>query len=219
MFFSKIALFFSISFLFFCSCVNIPYEDDKGFLNSAQANSFEFLVYANGKVCKDMDDQVGLCSKRIKNNDNLEFKIDPLEYAYRLNVTCTKELNANFTRDYPEKTTIKFSITPAQYQSVKTFVCIGEIFPTDRPDEISFKWQIRVEITDQKYLGREQIFIQKKGKQSYLVLGQNARLSKVSYNGKIHSYKNDAIVHIPEDAKDLKASSESYMGRFNYFGY
>lgn len=201
-----------------CSCINIPYHADEGFLNSAQANSFEFLVYVNNKPCKDMDGLIGLCSKRIKSNENVEFKIDPLQYSYRLNVTCTKELQYNFTKDYPANAVQKFIIPSAQYQGLKTFVCIGEIFPTDRPEEISFKWQIRVEITDQKYAYREQIYKMKKGLFNYLVFGQNAKYSRAFYKGKWHYHKNRAWIMIPRNV-EIIASSESEMGRFNYFGY
>lgn len=203
------------------ACVKIPYQDDKGFINSAQANSFEFLVLVNGKVCKDMDGIVGMCSKRVKSTDSLEFKIEPLEYAYRLKVVCSKEIGVNFTRDYPANTPVTFTITPTDYQEVKTFVCIGELFPTDRPEEISFKWQIRVEVIDAKYLKREEIFVQETGGDRYLVLGQNARLSKVYINGKLHEHREKAIIKLPRKAvvAEVKAMSESYMGRFNYFGF
>jgi hypothetical protein len=203
------------------ACVKIPYHDDKGFLNSAQANSFEFLVYVNGRVCKDMDGIVGMCSKRLKSTDSIEFKIEPLDYAYRVKVTCSKELGVNFTRDYPANTHVTFTITADDYQEVKTFVCIGELFPTDRPEEISFKWQIRVEVIDAKYLKREEIFVQETEGGRYLVLGQNARLSKVYINGKFYEHKEKAIVKLPKKSveAEVKAMSESYMGRFNYFGF
>jgi hypothetical protein len=166
-----------------------------------------------------MDGIVGMCSKRIKSNEILEFKIEPLEYAYRLSLTCSKELNANFTKDYLANTEIKFSLAPDNYQSVKTFVCIGELFPVDRDEEISFKWQIRVEIVDQNYLARENIYVQERDKSKYLVLGQNAKYSKVYFDGKFKSYEKRAVVKIPKEVKDIKASSESYMGRFNYYGF
>lgn len=201
-----------------CSSMNIPYKNDTGFLNSAQANSFEFLVYINGKPCKDMDGLIGLCSKRIKNNENIEFSIDPLQYPYRLSLICTKELQFNFTKDYPADMANKFIITPIQYQGLKTFVCIGEIFPADRPEEISSKWQIRVEIVDQKYSNREEIYKIKKKWFTYLVFGQNAKYAKAYYYDRWHYYKKNTMVIIPSD-ENILASSESDTGRFNYFGY
>lgn len=192
-----------------CSCQPIKYQADLGFLNSAQANSPEYLVKINGKYCKDMDGQIGLCAKRIKSNEKIRFIMDKRAYSYRLNVGCSSLVDFNLSVDVLENAVFEFSIDPEAFKEAKSFTCIGEIFPQDRKEEISAFWHTRFVVVDENYQGRESIYSQ----DGILVLGQNAKYSLLNEDKIIKkkaSVKSDGVE---------KAYSESETMRFNYYGY
>lgn len=192
-----------------CACKDIKYKPDIGFIPSAQANSPEFLVKINGSVCKDMDNQVGLCSKRISSDKALSFKMDVRPYAYRLNVECSAVINFSLSRDIPSGQSAEFSIEPSQFSEAKSFTCIGEIFPQDREEEVSAFWHARFLVFDKNYQGREEIY----PLGADLILGQNAKYTLLNEQ-KFLTKK------VKTDLKGVqKAYSESESMRFNYYGY
>jgi hypothetical protein len=200
-------------FLLFVACTTIPYQDDTGFLVSAQANSPEFPVYLNGSLCKDVDGNAGLCSKRIKSTDNLTIHFDAQTYAYQLTMSCTSPMDiaaATVAVNQP----FDLVITPAQMASLPSFVCIGEIFPADRNSPVSAKFEIRVVVYDSNYLAREAITFEKKGLDNYLVLGQYARSAWVNDGSGWKQYTKTTEVKIP-DPTTVQAYSESFSMRFN----
>lgn len=198
--------------LLLLSCSPIKYESDIGFLNSAQANSMEYLVRVNGAACKDMDGGIGLCAKRVASDKPIAFKMDAREYAYRFNLQCTSTINSDFSIDIQKEKPLEFSITPEKFAAVKSFTCIGEVFPQDRDQEVSANWSVRVVVVDSAYLPREIIYSETDGKKSYLVMGKHAKY--VSVGGKIA--KSSTRVKV-EDI-NIEAYSESERMRFNYSG-
>lgn len=192
-----------------CACKGINYHSDIGFLNSAQANSPEYLVNINGSYCKDMDGGIGLCAKRIKSGSDISFKLDPRPYSYRLNVTCTSTVNFRLTVDVDKDQRFSFKIPPEAYRDLLSFTCIGEVFPSDREESISAFWHSRFVVIDQAYQAREQIY----PSGEYLVLGQNAKYSLINEEIQL---KNKATYKIQNPKR---AYSESQLMRFNYWGY
>lgn len=195
------------------SCQNLKYQSDIGFLNSAQANSAEYLVMINGKHCVDMDRKVGLCAKRIKSDRSLDFSLEPKPYNYRFTLTCSSSIDSNFSIDIIKNQKYSFSIEPDKFSNVRSFTCIGEIFPNDRDQEVSANFQVRVVIVDSEYIEREIIYEKPKKRKNYVILGKHAKYSNV--NGKI--YKEKTAVKV--DSRRIKAYSESERMRFNYYGY
>lgn len=203
----KIAL---LALFVLTSCQSINYEADFGFLNSAQANSMEYFTLVNGSPCKDMDGKIGLCAKRIKSDQALQFKMDAKEYSYRFNLTCTSSLNADFSIDVEKGKVYEFSIPSDKFSNVRSFTCIGEIFPHDRDQEVSANWSVRVIVVDSEYLERELVYkTTRKGKE-FLVFGKHARY--VTVNGK--RYEKKPMV----EYKGGPGYSESERMRFNYWG-
>lgn len=198
-----------LSLLSLVACSPLEYKDDIGFLNSAQANSMEYLAKINGKVCKDVDGQVGLCAKRISNAENAIFTFDARPYSYRLNVKCTKELNFELSVDVLENKAFTFTIPKGNYSELLSFTCIGEVFPEDRDGQVSASFQVRFIVYDSQYRMREQIYFEG----SNIVLGQHAKYALV--DGKAHSKKT----YLKLKKKPVMAYSESKMMRFNYYGY
>lgn len=201
------------------SCASLKYSDDVGFLVSAQADSPEFPVFINGKICKDTDGIPGLCSKRIRSNEPLVIKMDPRPYAYTIRMACTKELGESQAFAVPKNAPFEHAIAPEKFSSLKSFICIGEIFPDDRDLPISAKWEFRAKVEDRIYAQRETPYIRAKGKKNYLVLGQYAKFSNVFDEGQWKAYKEKTIVEIKGDPAKVVAYSESFNCRFNSIGF
>lgn len=196
--------------LFACSCRSIKYKPDLGFMNSAQANSMEYYVRINDKICKDMDNKVGLCAKRIASNKKLTFSFDVRPYSYTLTLRCTGAIDSDFSIDIAKGSLYSFSIIPEKFSHVKTFTCIGEIFPHDRDQQISATFHVRVVVFDGKYVERELVYTKMKRKSKFIVFGSHAKY--VTYNNK--HYKNKPSIK----TKSFKqfGYSESERMRFNY---
>jgi hypothetical protein len=205
--------------LILVACTTIKYQDDTGYLNSAQAESPEFPVYLNGKVCKDTDNQPGLCSKKIQSNSILSIEIPALPYSYKLDLACTKSLDESKIYDVEANTKFIRLIPPEKFASVKSFICIGEIFPKDRPEQISALWEVRVKISDKAYTPRESIYLTKKHGFVFLVMGEYARSILVYDQGQWRHYSKTAVVRIKGDPSKVRAYSESYQMRFNFFQF
>ena len=191
-----------------CSCTPLKYEADIGFLNSAQANSMEYLVKIGNKTCKDVDGIVGLCAKRIASNEDAVFNLEKRPYGYRLNVECSKAIDFKLSIDVLKETNFSFKIPSANYGEEKSFTCIGEVFPDDREQSVSASFSVRFIIFDAQYRSREEIYYDKK----LLVLGKNAKY--INVDGK--EYEKAPAIKIK---KFTTAYSESEMMRFNYAGY
>lgn len=202
------------------SCASLPYESDQsGFLVSAQANSSEFPVYLNGKLCIDMEGQAGLCSKRLRSNEDLTFRFDPQEYSYLLTLNCSTGLPPVAPATVPAKQGFTLKIRQADISAAgfRRFTCIGEINPQDRGEPVSAKFTVSVAVYDVAYLQREAMgFTTKKGK-TYLVTGKYARQAWVFDQGKWTRHRETTLVQIKGPIHEVRAYSESYVMRFNFW--
>lgn len=201
------------------ACSTLKYSDDRVFLVSAQADSPEFPVFVNGKICKDTDGIPGLCSKRIKSNEPLEIRMDPRPYSYTLKLNCTRELGESQTFPVPSGLEFKHAITPEKFAALSSFICIGEVLPDDRDLPVSAKWEFRAKIVDRAYNAREEIVLIKKHGRQFLVLGQHAKFSSVFDEGEWKTYKEKTVVEIKGDPAHVLAYSESFNMRFNTRGF
>ena len=200
-----------------CSCQHgIKYQDDLNFLNSAQANAMEFPVKVKGRVCLDIEGMTGLCSVRIDTNQDFVMSIDPQEYEYRYKLTCSREVNADQSGDVAKGTPIKLTVPKANIVGLKSFICIGEIFPADRTQELSARWEVRIKVQDENYQEREGIYQTTVKGRNVLVLGKHARLSRVCVADKCKSYRKKTAVQIEADSK-VTVYSESHNMRYNFY--
>lgn len=200
----------------------IKYKDDVGFLVSAQANSPEFPIYIQNKLCRDMDGNLGACTKRIKSNESVNIKFDPQPYAYTIHLYCSKDTNINFSQDVKAGDTFNYSIQPSQFNTLRSFTCVGEIFPLDRVRPVSAKFEVRFIVFDEIYTNREQAYlVQDKKGRNWLVLGQYAKNSRVydclKNKCEWKDYLEETIVRVYSPEKVL-AYSQSYAMRYNLFG-
>jgi hypothetical protein len=211
-----IVLFFMLLMLSGCRSGAIKYENDIGFLNSAQANSMEFPIKIKGKVCLDLEGITGLCSTRIDSNQDFTMSIDPQSYSYRYKLTCSREINADQSSDVMANVPMKIIVPKANIVGIKSFICIGEIFPADRPQELSAKWEVRVKVQDVKYQKRESIYETTSGKDKIMVIGRNALYTRVCYAEECRSYTKQTSIK-KEDKVGLSIYSESYNMRYNFY--
>lgn len=204
---------FSLLFLMGASrCTSIKYEDDIDFLNSAQANAFEWMVTIDGKVCKDLDGEIGACTKRIKSDHSPVLKHDSRPYAYQVQLKCGAGSGVeDFSQDVEANKSWSYKIE-SQKITATSFTCIGEVFPSDRDNKLSAKWQIRFLVYDVEYERRELLQSDQRG----FLFGRFAKHSKAcSKSGCKNFYKTTAV----RFKNGIKAYSESEKLRFNYLGY
>jgi len=198
------------------ACAEITYEPDRSFLNSAQAGSFEYPMKVNGYLCQDMERVPGLCSKRLADNQALILSISPQLYAYRAQLTCSRDLGADRSVDVAKNEELTLRVEPERFGTLRSFTCIVEIFPADRAEELSAKAEVRVKLYDHRYVGRESMRINTVDGKRVLVTGANAKYSKVCLDDICTRHTEKTAVEIGAAAR-VFAYSESERMRFNYF--
>lgn len=213
-------MYYVILILLFISCSSPRYKEDYGYLNSSQANSPEYPVYINNRLCLDLDKRPGLCAVRIRSDRSIEIKIDPQLYSYRLQLVCSKGTEIDKSFDVKEQTDFAYTIDNSSFSKLRSFTCIGEVFPTDRLESVSAKFEIRFIVYDGNYISREAMYFLKTGDSSVVNIGGYSRTAIVYYyNYKLKKYRlmqinKEDIITIPSDRFYLY--SESSNMRFNY---
>lgn len=213
----KKSLLWSLTvFAVLLACNTLPYKDDVGFLVSAQADSAEFPVYLNGRLCTDMEGNPGLCAKRVKSTEDILFGFDAQPYAYLLTVNCSSGVSPVLPATVPAGQAFQFVLPAAAFSQFLNFTCIGEVAPQDRAPPISAKFKVSFMVYDAAYTARERIYVTKQDGKDVMVLGQFARLAWVYDAGKWSAHKQTTQVMLKGDPAKAKAYSESFAMRFNY---
>ncbi len=193
-------------------CSSIPYEDDIRFLNSAQANSMEWLLRVDGAVCKDMEGIIGACTKRVGSQSDVLLQHDPRPYGYRVDVECTDGTGIVFRHDVPKGEPWQYTLEHGDFEGFRSLSCQGEIFPHGRGNSLSALWQIRLIVFDDRYEGREEIYYL----DEELIMGKHAKFTNWCFEGKCRVDDELTTVNTEPGAK---AYSESEVMRFNYWNY
>lgn len=199
------------------SACALQYKDDLGFLVSAQANSPEFPVYVNGRLCADTEGKPGACTKRIRSTESITLRLDAQPYDYLMTVNCASQMPPVPPITVPAGHAHTIEIKPQDFSQYKNFTCTGEVSPQDRKPPLSAEWEAHFIVVDVQYVEREQTYVQKQGDKNYLVLGQHARTSWVFDDGEWHQHRKATVVRLKSDPGKVKAYSESYAARFNYY--
>ena len=199
------------------SCTSLKYVSDDGFVLPTTGGSLESLVFIDSMPCKDMEGMIGVCTKRLVRDRDLEIELPPRDYAYNVNVTCSANINFSNNYDVPEKSTFTVKINKDLYDDEKQFFCIGSIAPMDR-GVVTHKFEIRVRLVDTDYIKRNNITVYEKGSSYYLITGQYAKYVQVFKDGKWKYYNKKPFIKVKKkDLKKIKVISESESGRLNYF--
>jgi len=216
----RLGLIFIIVTLFLVGCESLKYSDDLRFLNSAVANSPELYISINGKMCKDMEGKIGLCSKRIKSNETVKITFEKQPYVYTVHVQCSNQTGIDYSRKVLTSEQFLFEIKPSQYSTLRMFTCLVEVQPDDRAEGVSALAEIRFMVVDYAYVPREEMRIYSHKGKDYLVLGANAKHSIVyetnQQNQEVRkTYKEKTILRINNNRKKIRAFSESFSMRIN----
>lgn len=211
---------------------NLKYAADLGFMNSAQAQSYEFLVYVNGKPCKDMNGKEGLCALNIENNRKIILRHDARPYDYRFTMQCSSQIqNVLVNGELGVVPTsidvvkagqpLELTFLPEHYNFYYDFTCKGNVNPLDRDNTISAKWVIKIFTIDSNYQKREQIYTEESGNETAFIFGQHAKYVNICINDKCQTKKNKPVLVFK--TKEIKNASiftysESELMRFNYYG-
>lgn len=207
-----------------CQHDPITYEPDTTFLVAADAGSPEFLVYINDGICRDMTGQVGLCARKLKSGEDIAFRTEPQAYAYRVHLVCSESVTGDQSFDIQQGQAWSYEIPYDKYKSARGFLCIGEVFPNDRPTTVSARFEVRFAVVDVHFVDRERIQVRQDGKGLVVVLGAHAAYGRVCVaagSGDEESCENiheSPVVHVAEGKpEEVFAWSESENMRFNYY--
>lgn len=196
-----------------CACDEIKYEDDITFIPSAVANSPEFTLYINDKICKDMDDQVGFCAKRIRQDRDLRLAVPARPYAYTLVLDCSNNIQDNEVRyDVPINKPFYYTIYHNIFDNVRVFNCTIDIFPIDRDEPIAAFAAFRAVVIDKQYVS---LNLPHRVDPEITVPGKYAYLTRVYEKNGSHDYKKEPVIETKSD----KLWVESYNMRFSYQGF
>lgn len=198
------------------SCGGIPYKDDLGYKVSAQANSHEFPIRVNGRLCKDIDGKPGACTIQIKSNEPLILRFDPMSYGYQFIPECTQGVQNPGGATVEQNKVFTWTVNPSDFAEFTAFTCRGQIAPNDRAMPISALFRITVLVVDQAYEGREGIYIQDMDNKKYAVFGQYCRMAWARDAGKWTRYDKTTAIEIKGNPDEFEAYCESYAMRYNY---
>jgi hypothetical protein len=204
---------FLVCLLLLLGCYDLKYQPDTYFMGSALANSPEFLVKVNGTVCKDADNQIGACYKRISSSQDLQLDILPLDYAYTFHLTCTDTISSDVKKDVLANQPLSITIPSSKYGTVKVFNCVGRVFPLNRREDISAFFEVRVRLVDSQYTKLEDIYKTKYKDKDVMIFGKYAYKTQTMDNG-MWKQLDKVTVGKPHSAVIV----ESYNMRYSYYG-
>lgn len=172
-------------------CTSIPYADDIEFPNSAQSGRYEFPVRVADEIpCTDVQGHVGACVVQLPADKPVMFGHDAQNFAYTLQLKCPK-IGVEEDRDIPKATQYTAVIEPNHFETTRTFICEGELFPMDRSNSLSVKWRVQVLLYDPDYQKREVIYKIK----DRLILGQYAKDSVVcNKKGRCRRFRKKTVL-------------------------
>jgi hypothetical protein len=199
-----------------CQGRAVQYMDDSSFMTPSKANAAEVLVTVNGRPCLDVDGAPGLCALRIKSGEDLVIGLSGEPYAYQLTLTCSSGLQLNGQYSSPAGQVLRVTIPADKYGNLKSFTCIGEIFPQDRPEPSSSKFEFRAAVVSQAYVPREPVQVVERGDgRWYAEPGPYALYTLVKDSGVWRVYHRETSIHV--SGPDVIVASESRECRMNLY--
>lgn len=188
----------------------LKYIPDLHYVSPAAANSPELLVLLNGVVCADLSGAPGLCALRAVEGSTINLQIPGQAYAYDLSLVCSDSTGFTQKLSSLSENILSIPLAVPSLAVTKSFTCIGELFPSDRPQPISSRFEFRVKIVAADYQALERPHYQ----DGFLVLGSHS----------LHAYVQDSGVwqyyHKVPDVKVIDPTApcivESASGRRTY---
>jgi hypothetical protein len=209
------AIFYTIAaslVLFLNSCAHaIPFQLDIGLSSSGEVNSYEHTVVIQGKPC------VGACIIQHVRNVNLNLVTIPRQYSYTLELQCSN--NINFKQDIQANKQFSLSFSPARFEGVSEFNCIGIVSPHNRPEPTTSKFRLIVLLIDPTspqglpFSRREDIYLDG----DKIILGRYALYTNaITDTGKHIKLTKQTTMPVPKGIKSICIETESHKQRFNF---
>jgi hypothetical protein len=152
--------------------VSCEYEDDFQFMSDARGNLFSEEVYLNNDLCRDMSNTTGACTLQIPSTAPLKYLIAARPYSYRLTLVCSKKISFELTRQVKEMEVLEFAIPNSNFENETSFTCIGEIFPEDRIQAVSAKFETRIKVFNPNLIRLDKPSVRSENNKKYIVLGK-----------------------------------------------
>lgn len=189
--------------------------DDSAFLSPSLANSPEETIVVNGHPCIDLEGLPGICSLRAVEGSTIDLTLPGKPYPLQLSISCSEAAKFDKEISVSEGTPTKVSIPVPLLSVTKSFTCIGEVYPQDRSQQISLKFEVRVKIIDKKYEALETPRIIKAGDTTFVVVGKYALHTFVKDKNVWTYYFKSPIVKV--SGGKIIVVSESLSGRKSFF--
>jgi hypothetical protein len=153
----------------------VDYMSDVAFMGPAAANSPEQPVAVNGRACLDTDGNPGLCSSRIVAGQELVLSLPGRPYPYQLVLACSAALKADAEYSVPAGEPFTVALKTAGLPAdLKSFICMGELHPQDRPEEVSARFEVRAKLVEKAYEQAEIPRLRRDGDDWYVDTGKYA---------------------------------------------
>lgn len=204
-------------FFIWWGCKALPYEDDIAYMSPDKANNPDHLILINGKACKDILGNIGICAIKHQIKKPLIFKLLPQSYVYSLDFRCGNASGIVFRKqvDILEKKEFEFEF-PQEIMNENGYVtCIGDIFSLSDSNSVSSFFESRIRFYSENYIEPSEIYETKYKGKKYLVLGQHAFRSLVQTKTKKFYLKEQTVFRFKTDI--ICAIVETKNMRHRYF--
>lgn len=198
--------------LCFASCKQLKYVADMQFNPSAYANSPEYPVQINGKWCVDGSGMGGFCVVRQPEEKDMLIRIQPQLYGYRIRVQCSSLTGIDVTYDILPQKEFTMTISKEKFKEFNVISCVGNIYPSDRPEPIGAMFELRARVIRNDYTPKTNIY----WKEGYQVFGSDSYISTFYLDDQWTQKKEATVI---KTEKPLFGISESYKMRFSYYGF
>jgi hypothetical protein len=212
---TALAVLLSALALLACQGTKVTYMDDEAFLSPSAGNSPEESVTVNGRPCLDTDGGPGLYAVRAKSGSDLVVSLSGRPYAYQLDVTCSASVAFQGQYSAPAAQPLSFTIPAAAFSADKSFTCIGELHPQDRPEPVSTKFEFRASVVSSAYVPRESIQVLQRGGRWYAEPGKYSLHTFVLDGGTWRYYRE--VTSVTVSGPGVTVTSESRQGRKNLY--
>lgn len=200
------------------SCKSIKYEADIGdkIIPSGYAQSPEFPVSVNGRICKDVDNIQGFCTIRVKSNESLKIMLANRPYPFKVTIKTSNNISfQKISIDVLPNTNQEIVIPFDTYNNQNVYNVSGEIFPADRPLPVSAIFDIRVRIIDKDYLSYQTPYHSLEKNLS--VYGQNSLHTNILYANNVWDYKYKTTYQEKVYNSPCMIITETEKMRFSYY--
>ena len=200
----------AVMFLISCSLIGWKYADDSGLLSGIDAHAAEAYIEVDGRPCFDLYNRVGSCAYAGVEGQVVKIEIPPMPYDYNLSLRCSASEARSFKQEDGKTLLIKHKLKDNTGNGLSA--CRVEIAKDRVPKTFA---AILFNIKEPSYEPLEEVRISRDGR---LLLGNNAKYTRVCYGVKCKNYKRRSKIKLKDSKARLSVFVESEIGRRSYYG-